>query len=215
MTYDLVILGAGFAAAGLVTSYRGKSLIVERRWQAGAEFFGCLYPNEEEGEIHRLLQEHEVLFGTETVTVEPTAEGFLCRFFGPNGFLSVTARQVVDTRTPPEACQEKSFCLLVECPVVPSHPIFEVEKAKGRDRYLLRCPVPLTASFPEAREKALHLLTEARPPMRLILSATEWDAVIRKGYPKWENGILLFPSKAYATPQAALEAGKAWGKELQ
>ena len=42
MEYEVIILGATFAAAGLIEKYKEKALILERRPQAGYEFFNAI-----------------------------------------------------------------------------------------------------------------------------------------------------------------------------
>lgn len=40
--YDVIVLGATFAAAGLLQAYNGRCMVIERRPQAGYEFFNAL-----------------------------------------------------------------------------------------------------------------------------------------------------------------------------
>ena len=38
--YDVIVLGATFAASGIARQYKERCLVIERRAQAGYEFFG-------------------------------------------------------------------------------------------------------------------------------------------------------------------------------
>ncbi|MBR5157872.1 MAG: hypothetical protein IKW59_08925 [Clostridia bacterium] len=62
MEYEVIILGATFAAAGLIEKYKEKALILERRPQAGYEFFnainfGCEYDAELKSDESKMLFE--------------------------------------------------------------------------------------------------------------------------------------------------------------
>ena len=50
--YDVIVLGATFAAAGIAQQHKEKCLVIERRAQAGYEFFGALDFTVEETEIY-------------------------------------------------------------------------------------------------------------------------------------------------------------------
>ncbi|MBQ4516188.1 MAG: hypothetical protein II978_05310 [Clostridia bacterium] len=52
MEYEVIIIGATFAAAGLIEKYKEKALILERRPQAGYEFFNAInFGNEYSAEL--------------------------------------------------------------------------------------------------------------------------------------------------------------------
>ena len=40
--YDVIVFGATFAAAGISEKFKEKCLVLERRLQAGYEFYGAL-----------------------------------------------------------------------------------------------------------------------------------------------------------------------------
>ncbi len=184
--YEIIVLGATYAAAGLARRYREKCLVLESRAEAGYEFF-----NEQDDRIYSYLKECRTVFCTKLVSVEETARGYLCVTYGVDGFRSYEAKRVVDTRCNAEMSGSKTYNLLID---------------KGGERELLRLSVPLDCSFPEARSIAKTVI-EGFSAERLVYMADEFDYCVKAGYPKEENGILYLPSKAYETPELAFAAG--------
>lgn len=232
--YDLIVLGATFAAAGIAHRYKEKCLIIERRAQAGYEFFSSLnfginYDKEvkekesqdlqqkflEAGEnlydcnryIYPYLSEADVIFGAEVVSVEQTEDGFVCVAHGIDGFCTYKAKRVVDSRCSGEMCISKSYNLLIESPQAPSFSNMHCRKAEGQNRYIIHCPVPLLGGYVQARSIAQNVIEGFSETQRLIFSADEFDYQVKDGYPKTENGILYLPSKAYENPILAFDAG--------
>ncbi len=192
--YEILVLGATYAAAGIAHQYRENCLVLERRAQAGYEFFGA----GQNAEIYSYLKECHTVFCAEPVSVEKTEDGFLCVTHGVDGYRSYTARRVVDTRCNAAMSHAKTYDLLVE--------------NRGR-RAVMKCSVPLSCGYPEARRIAHKAILNFSPEERLILMADEFDYCIKEGYPKEKDGIFYLPSKAYATPSLAFEAGASLGKE--
>lgn len=185
--YEILVLGATFAAAGIAHQYKEKCLVLERRAEAGYEFF-CAG---NDARIYSCLKECRTVFCVEIVSVEKTDDGFLCVTHGVDGFRSYTARRVVDTRCNAAMSQSKTYNLLVD--------------RKGK-REVLRLTVPLDCSFAEARTVAKRVI-EGFSEERLVYMADEFDYCVKEGYPKEENGILYLPSKAYSSSDLAFAGG--------
>lgn len=213
--YDVIVLGATFAAAGIAQQYKEKCLVIERRLQAGYEFFGALHLDVEESSIYPYFKGCRTLFSTELISVEKTDDGFACVTHGAKGYCTYHAKQVIDTRCSDEMCLSKTFNLLIDSKETPVFSNVNCEKAKGENRYLLSCPVPLSYGYAEARAVAQNIITQFSETQQVILSAHEFDYRVKAGYPKTENGILYLPSKAYENPDLALEAGLDIAKEAR
>ena len=94
----------------------------------------------------------------------------------------------------------------------PAFPGVACKPVDQQKHYILSVPVALQCSYPEARAAALEIVKQFSSSQRLIYSAGEFNYQVKAGYPKEENGILLAPSKAYADPTAAFNAGKELAK---
>lgn len=238
--YDVIVLGATFTAAGIAHQYKKKCLVIERRVQAGHEFFGALHfgsnyttKMEEpaalslqqhflqnqagvygcDAHIYPFFQEATVRFGTEVVSVEQTDQGFLCTTHGVDGFCTFQTRKIIDTRSHAERSTEKSFNLLIESKETPSFSGVRCEKTGMDGHYVLCCPVPLSFGYAEARTAALKLVMQFSEAQRVILLAHEFDYSFREAGPDLREGIWYLPSKAYENPILAFEAGLKFGKE--
>ncbi len=212
--FDVIVLGATYAAAGIAEQYQKSCLILERRAEGGYEFF---HPrqNADPAALYKSLGKAEILFCTETVCVEKKNGAFLCKSYGVEGFRTHAARQVVDTRCDEKMSVSKTLGLLVESKTPPRLTGIDCEKTDMEDLYILRHPVPLSCGFSEARGLIKRTVESFPPDQRLILSANEFDFCVREGYPKVEEGIVRLPSKAYRDPAAAFEAGFGWRKEKE
>lgn len=237
--YEVIVLGATFAAAGICHRYKEKCLVIERRAQAGYEFFGALHfgsgYDEEiksreaqrlqkqflqknagvygcDAHIYPILGEAHVLFGTEVVSVEKADGGFLCVTHGVEGFRTYKAKRIIDTRCNAEMCICKTYNLLMESKEKPAYSNVYCERAGGENRYVLRCPVPLYCGYVEARRIAQNVIRCFSETQRLILSANEFDYQVKEGYPKTQGEILYLPSKVYENPVLAFEAGLCIGE---
>ena len=230
--FDVIVLGATFAAAGIAQSYKKSCLVLERRVKAGYEFFGALnfgkaYEQslacEEAAQLRKTLTESglyggdrhiypyfrntNILFQTDVVRVEQREDHFVCHTHGIDGFSSFAAKAIIDTRCWDALCACKTYNLLIESPTTPVFSGAVTEKAPGKDRYILRCAVPTSCGYPEARQRAFQIMEKFSKEQRLILSADEFDYGIKETYPKTKNGIFLLPSKAFENPALAFEAG--------
>ncbi len=186
--YEILVLGATFAAAGIARRYQERCLVLERRAQAGYEFF-CA---EDDLQIYSYLKECCTVFCAEIVSVEKDGEGFVCMTHGVDGFRSYRAKRVVDTRCNAGMSHAKTFDLLID---------------DGNTRSVMQCPVSLDCDFSKARAIAKKAIQELPKGKRLVLMADEFNYCVKAGYPKTVDGILYLPSKAYATPTLAFEAG--------
>lgn len=211
--YDVIVLGATFAAAGIAQRHKEKCLVIERRAQAGYEFFGALDFTVEESEIYADFKSCHTLFCTELVSVQKTDGGFACVTHGVQGFCTYYARRVIDTRSNAEMSLSKTYNLLIDSKEIPAFSNSHCEKTKGENRYIIYCPVPLSYGYAEARAAVQDIIKQFSETQRLILSAYEFDYHIKEGYPKTQNGVLHLPSKAYKTPALAVAAGHEAGEE--
>ncbi len=230
--FDVIVLGATFAAAGIAQTYQKSCLVLERSTRAGNEFFGALnfgknYEEpicaEEAAQLKRKLldsglyggernlypcfQNTNILFQTEVVSVKPTDGHFVCVTHGIDGYASFEAKRVIDTRSRDAMCCAKTYNLLVESAKVPLFSGVVTEKAPGENRYFLRCAVPVDCGYQEARQVAFGVMQNFADDQKVILSADGFDYKIKEGYPKNEQGILYLPSKAYDNPALAFQAG--------
>ena len=191
--YEILVLGATYAAAGIGHRYGEKCLILEQRQQAGYEFFG----RENDRELYVYLKECHTLFGVGILRVKQTERGFLCETYGVDGFRSYEAKRVVDTRCNEGMSGSKTYDLLIDC--------------KG-ERKIIQCPVSLSCGYAEAREHVRKMLRELPQGQRLIRLADEFNYTVKEEYPKTEGGILYLPSKGYQTPEEAFSAGEEVGE---
>ena len=206
--YDVIVLGATFAAAGIAQRHKEKCLVIERRAQAGYEFFGALDFTVEETEIYAHFKNCHTLFCTEVVSVQNTDNGFACVTHGVQGFYTYYARKVIDTRCYAEMSLSKTYNLLIDSKEKPAFLNCRCEKTKGENRYIVYCPVPLSCGYAEARAAVQDIIEQFSETQRLILSAYEFDYHIKEGYPNTQDGILYLPSKAYEDPKTAMSAGQ-------
>jgi len=240
--FDVIVLGATFAAAGIVEAYEKNCLVLERRMDAGSEFYSALaltsepvpfcgdeacrdFANRFEEEsptafgrdavLYPIFQKCRTIFATELVCVRRTGDGFLCSTHGVNGFSEFEAKRIVDTRTHERFCISKSFNLLIESPETPEFDGVSWKRIDCDGRYVLHCPVPPSGNLIQARKITLETVRKFSPSQKLILSANEFDYTLTKQIPKEEDGILLLPSKAYEHPVSAFEAGAKLRKEMK
>ena len=204
--YELIVLGATFAAAGIAEKHQGNCLVIERRMEAGYEFFCPHFDTDLE--IYPHLQKADLLFGTDVVSVEKTEKGFSCIVHNVEGFAAYEAKKVIDTRCSAQMCEAKSYDLMIVSGTKPAFPGVACKPVDQQKHYILSVPVALQCSYPEARATVLELVKQFSSSQRLIYSAGEFNYQVKAGYPKEENGILLAPSKAYGDPMQAFNAGK-------
>lgn len=211
--YEVIVLGATFAAAGIARQLEKKCLVLERRAQAGYEFFGALRFDIGEAAIYNWLKSCDTLFCAELIRVKKTETGFACQVHGVNGYCTYYAKKVVDTRCNEAMSLSKTYNLLIESKERPAFDCAHCEQI-SEDRYLISCPVPLSCGYVQARRIALDLITQFTQTQRLILSASAFDYRVKPDYPQNEDGILRLPSKAYDSSSCAFEAGSRMGEEL-
>lgn len=212
--YEVIVLGAGFAAAGIARQLGERCLVIERRAKAGSEFFGALRNLGEEADLHSQFEGCHLLFCTSVVSVEKDGNGFICVTHGVDGFRTYQAKKIIDTRCLSKMCRSKTFNLLIESQDEPAFANVRWERTRWENRYLLCCPVDLSCTYSQAREMALALVKQFSEKQRLILSADVFDYQVEGEYPCIQNGIVHLPSKAYETPELAFAAGLSIGEEV-
>lgn len=232
--YETIVLGATYTAAGIGLRLKKKCLILEQSFQAGGEFFGALNFGKDyhkprktpEGEqlycqffgegatpyvrntnIYPLLQNCDVLFGTQIVSIEKNENGFLCKTYGINGYDSFTAKNVIDTRCTANRTALKTYNLLMLSATLPSISGVEAESTGIDCHYVLRCPVSLSCDYNQAHEIAENVAYQFSDGQKLILLADEFDHYPLGDLPETANGVRILPSKAYPNPICAFEAG--------
>lgn len=230
--YEVIVLGATFAAAGIAQRYGKECLILEQKETAGYEFFGALCygsghekaPSRKESaalqksllegglyggdrNIYPYLKAAQVRFRTALVSVRKKENCFVCETHGIDGFVTFEAKRVIDTRTGDALSDSKTYNLLMESPTVPAFPGVHTEKGHAENHYILRCPVPLGYSYPQAHQAARRIIEAFESGQKLIYSGDVFDYQVMPGYPREEKGILLLPSKAYENPVLAFDAG--------
>lgn len=230
--FEVIVLGATFAAAGIAQTCQKSCLILECSTRAGNEFFGALNfgKNYEapvckdaavqlqkklldsglyggERNLYPYFQNTNILFQTAVVSVTSVDGHFVCLTHGIDGYASFEAKRVIDTRSRDTMCCSKTYNLLIESLSPPVFSGTEAEKAPGNNRYILRCAVPADCSYQEARKAAFGVMQNFAEDQKLILSADVFDYKIKEGYPKNEAGILYLPSKAFDNPALAFQAG--------
>lgn len=204
--YDVIVLGATFVAAGIAERYKEKCLVLERRLQAGYEFFGTLYGGGEVT-VYRNFEKCHTIFDVGIVSIKREDGAFLCVTHGVDGFCTYKAKRIIDTRCNADMCVSKTYNLLIESEEEPDFSNLYCEKVEGHNRYILHCEVPLYCGYVEARTIVKKILEGFSETQRLILSANEFDYRVKADYPKTENGILYLPSRLYADSVLAFEAG--------
>ena len=211
--YEVIVLGATFAAAGIAQQYKEKCLVLERSARAGYEFFCAQGFLADAGlSVYPYFRECHTVFCTEICEVTQNDGYFLCQTHGVDGFRTYKAKKLIDTRCKDAMCVSKTFDLLVESEEIPVFPNTTWEQTEWENRYVLRCEVPLDCSYTEARLLAGEVVRSFSENQRLILAADEFDYHVKADYPKTEGGCLYMPSKAYASPQQAFQAGAAAGE---
>ena len=207
--YEVIVLGATFAAAGIASKLKENCLVIERRSEGGYEFFGGqFFANTENLSVYPFLKECNTVFCTDVCSVQKTESGFVCKTHGVDGFVSYNAKRVIDTRTTAAICSSKTYAMLIESKEQPCFNNAICQAAKGENRYIVELPVPINCSFSEARIKALELVKGFSSTQRLILLADDFCYTVKGGYPKTENGIYHIPSAAFETPSLAFGAGE-------
>ena len=232
--YDVIVLGATFAAAGIASVYKEKCLVIESRSVAGYEFFGAQnygdadkIPDEKtalelynkifdsgkvkygaDSVIYPYFEACDILFATHVAEVSKTENGFSCLVHGNDGFCTYFAKNIVDTRCQSDICTSKTLNLLVESDAMPYFEGITVKKAGDECHFVLCIDVDLDAGFADARKKALEIIKKFSKGQRLIMSASEFDHTVKEDFPRLKDGVYRLPSKAYKNQALAFEAGR-------
>lgn len=235
--YEVIILGATFAAAGLAQHYKDRCLVIESSHRAGYEFYGTLqdfpadaYIPEQSAAcalretllqapvihgshpaIYPYFRDCNILFGTQIVAIREENGISDCTVHGSRGFVTYRAKAVVDTRCSDAMCQSKTYNFLMESPTTPDFSNASCKETTVPGRYLVQCPVAADWDFPQARQAIYAIMQQFTPEQKLILSANVFDYQLRPGYPKMCGGILYLPSKGYQSPMEAMDMGQQMG----
>ena len=202
--YEVIVLGATYAAAGIARKYKEKCLVIERRLQGGYEFFLPVA----DVPMYEIFKGCDTVFSADVLSIEKTDYGFTCLICGVDGFRNYTAKHIIDTRCREEIAISKTYDLLMESDEKPNFANVTWEQGNKGNRFILRCAVPMDCTYPQARAVEKAIVEQFTEGQKLILSADNFTYQVKPGYPKVENGILLMPSRAYATPTLAYEAGQ-------
>ena len=207
--YEVIVLGATFAAAGIASRLKEKCLVIEGRGNGGYEFFGGgSFAADEDFSVYPFFKECHTVFCAEICSVESCAEGFVCETHGVDGFFSYKGKRVIDTRATADISEAKTYDMLIESAKTPSFKSAVCKKVKGENRFVVELSVPLFCSFGEARLRASELVKGFLPTQRLILLADEFSYTVKPDYTKEADGILRLPSKSVKTPKLAFLAGE-------
>ena len=235
--FDVIILGATFAAAGLAQHYKQDCLVIEASHRAGYEFYGTLqeFPLDtylpkqpaacalreklmqmpvihgSHPAIYPYFQDCHIRFGTQVAAIRREKTGFFCTVHGSQGFVTYQAKTIVDTRCSDAISQSKTYNFLMESPALPAFSGAICKETAVPGRYLVQCQLPCDCDFPQARNAMLAIMEQFTPQQRLILSADVFDYRVQPGDPQTREGIVYFPSKAYESPVHAMEAGQQLG----
>lgn len=236
--YEVIVLGATFASAGIASQYKEKCLVIERRAQAGYEFFDALnygvnYEKSPHGKealdlqekfrgeksifncatfIYDYFKECKTLFGVQIVSIEKNDGFFTCTTYSSSGYKTFKAKKIIDTRCNQTMADLKTYNILIESKGEPSFDGVAYTKAIGENRYVLCIDVPVSCSYSEARGKALGIIKQFDEDKRIILLAGEFDYTVKSSYPKADGEILYLPSKAFDNPVLSFECGINTGK---
>ena len=211
--YEIIVLGATFAAAGIAHQLKEKCLVIESRGDGGYEFFGGQsFAATEELSVYPFLKECYTVFCCEVCSVKKEGEDFLCETHGVDGFFTYKAKRIIDTPATADMSLGKTYDMLIDSEEEPQFPNATCKKAKGKNRYVVKLSVPLYCGFSFARRKALELVKSFSDTQRLILLADEFSFITKEDCRKEENGIFYLPSCSYATPRLAFNGGEEMAK---
>ena len=235
--YEVIILGATFAAAGLAQHYKKDCLVIESSHQAGYEFCGTLQDYSGDAyaprcdaasalqktllenpvihgthpAIYPYFRDCNILFGTQIVAIREENGISDCTVHGSRGFVTYRAKAVIDTRCSDAMSKSKTYNFLMESPTRPVFSGATCRETAKNGQYLVQCPVALDSDFTDARKAMYEVMKQFTPEQRLILSANVFDYQVRPGYPKMCGGILYLPSKGYQSPVEAMDMGLQMG----
>ena len=170
--YEVIVLGATFAASGIAHRYKEKCLVIERQPRAGYEFFGGESFNAcGDLSVYPFLKESHTVFCAEICSVTQNEGYFICETHGVDGFRSYEAKYIIDTRCNSNMCMSKTYDMLIESSELPCFSNVTCEKTVGNNRYILHCSVPLSCGYSEARILIGKVVRSFSKSQRLILLA--------------------------------------------
>ncbi len=162
----------------------------------------------------RRLEGADVLLNSAPAAVEKTPEGFAVTTHGTAGFRRWLADRVIDTRCPAAAVAGKSYHALLHAETPAALPQgLLMERWGGEGDFVLKCPVPVDASFPQARAALQAQLQQLPAAYRPVLTADTF-ACVPGEMPPQEDGVEYLISCGYANPLLAYDAGVRYGEEV-
>ena len=242
MQYDWIILGATFAAAGMVSVLGERALILDSRPQAGYEFMNAMEPGGIPAEpmtaqaklLLKKFREKGVYDG-EIPCLFPAASAFYETLRDQEVLLGVTPVSVEwdtegfrVTAHGVSGFREFRARRVVDTRVRPWQvagkalkllvsPYDHGEEAipYGPDGDLLvSCTLSPDADWAEARREAAKLLAELPGGSKLIYTADEFAYTVKE-VPAPEDGLDYLPSAGFSNPVEAFDAGALWATEVR
>lgn len=232
--YDVIILGATFAAAGIARSCCGSALILESRPDAGYEFvsaldFGTGYekqPVTQEGAaLWKAFEEKGAFQGAQPCLFD--CDTLLYQLLLGQTVLFNMHIVSVQKDESGFVCEAygpsglRTFyakrivdtrCMPQQCTAKTYNML--IDGGTGPDgHYVLRCPVSLDADYAQARAVAMKALEDLPEGHKLLLLADAFDYQICKAAVQETDGVICLPSKAYPNPILAYDAGICFWKE--
>ena len=158
--------------------------------------------------FYKILEGKNILLNTEIISAEKTNDGFVCTVHSVSGYHTYKAKTIIDTRVHDNMYNTKTYNFsvdgvgdLIEMPNV------ICEKWGFEHNYILRCPVCSDTDFINARKMVTEYIQKLPEGFKLLYLANDFDYNVKSEYPKYIDGILYMPSKAYKNPILAFDAG--------
>lgn len=168
----------------------------------------CLFPCAPV--LYQILEDCNVLLNTEILCVDRSDAGWVVTTHSVSGYRTFRAKHVVDTRVLPHQIQSKSLNLLInrDDGTAPQLPQQWVTENWGYDAdVVVKCPVSVDADYLRARTALADLLRQLPEGCKAALIADCFDYVLKEVILKESDGITYLPSKQYADPILAFDAG--------
>lgn len=160
--------------------------------------------------LYQLLERCNVLLNMELLSVTLENGLFTVTAHGVSGYRTFHARKVIDTRTAADQVHSKSLNVLINCddgsiPVLPSEVI--TEKWGFPNDLVVKCAVAPEADYIQARKAVADLIRTLPEGCRAALVADCFDCSLKDNRLAESNGITYLPSKQFANPILAFDAG--------
>ncbi len=158
--------------------------------------------------LYQHLEKIPLLLNTQIVNIKKDGDEFLCLTHSISGYQTFRAKKIIDTRVTSNQCISKTYNMLIDgTGEIPSMENVQSEPWGLSRQYVLRCSVPLSADYSQARQTILPIIRSLPKEHKLLLLADVFDYTTKKGYPNMEKEIIYHPSKMYDNPLMAYDAG--------